>query len=330
MLRVVFMGTPDFAVPVLHSIHSAHKIIAVYTQPDRKVGRGLDVKFSPVKTEALGLGLQVFQPEKLSTTEELKHLQALAPDIIVVVAYGQILRKDVLDLPRLGCVNIHSSLLPRWRGAAPIQRAILADDGKTGVTTMKMVEKLDAGDIFEQEMTTIMPNDTAGTLHDRLSQMGASLILSTLSGLENNSLKSVPQNEIGGGQVTIAAKLSKDMEWLDPSISAEVLERQVRALNPWPGTSIRILNKTNKDSNMSEKPSSEFRRIKIKQVKLWHEISGHEGQLFEKVGMLLFGTVKGSLELLEVQEEGKKAVSSAGFLNGLRGKGEKLPLQVMV
>src|SRR4051812_46187693 len=215
------MGTPEFAVPALKRIHSEHSVLAVYTQPDRPVGRGLEVRQSAVKAEALKLGLPIRQPEKLTLPGEVEALSALGPDVIVVVAYGQILKKTVLDLPRLGCINIHSSLLPRWRGAAPIQWAILSGDRESGVTTMNLVEKLDAGDILLQSKTPIARADTAGTLHDRLAGMGAELVSETLKGLEAGTLKGRTQDE---AQVTYASKLTKEMEWLDPQAPAEQLE----------------------------------------------------------------------------------------------------------
>src|SRR4051812_6098264 len=189
MLRVVFMGTPEFAVGALDAIHKAYEVVGVYTQPDRPVGRGLGLRPSPVKTGALEKGLPIFQPEKLSLPGEFERLQAFKPDLIVVVAYGQILKRNVLELPRLGCVNIHSSLLPRWRGAAPIQWAILGGDTESGVTTMHLVEKLDAGDILLQAKTPISSEDTASSLHDRLAALGAELILPTLQGLADGSLR---------------------------------------------------------------------------------------------------------------------------------------------
>ncbi|HUP55823.1 MAG TPA: methionyl-tRNA formyltransferase, partial [Bdellovibrionota bacterium] len=286
MLRVVFMGTPEFAVPSLDACAKSHEVVAVYTQPDRPVGRGLGLKPSAVKERALELGIPVSQPEKLTLPGELEKLAALKPDLIAVVAYGQILRKNVLELPRLGCVNVHSSLLPRWRGAAPIQWAILGGDRESGVTTMHLVEKLDAGDILLQETTSITVDDTAGSLHDRLSVMGAKLLAETLSGLEQGTLKGRPQDE---SQVTHASKLTKEMEWLNPELPASQLDLNVRALNPWPGTSLMVLGQ----------------RLKVKKAVPHASIQGRQGELFERVGMLLLATSHGSLELKQVQWDGK-------------------------
>src|SRR4051812_12654614 len=233
MLRAVFMGTPDFAVPALEAVARCTELVGVYSQEDKPVGRGLELRAPPVKLKALELGAPVFQPARLSAPGEFEKLQALRPDVIVVVAYGQILRRNVLDLPRLGCVNIHSSLLPRWRGAAPIQWAVLEGDAESGVSTMKLVENLDAGDVLLQARTSLASDETAGSLHDRLSAMGAELIVPTLNGLADGALKGFAQDE---SAVTYASKLTKEMEWLNPAESAIVLDRRVRALSPWPGT----------------------------------------------------------------------------------------------
>lgn len=318
MLRVVFMGTPEFAVPALRRVAASHSVVAVYTQPDRPVGRKLELKAPPVKRVAQELGIPVFQPEKLSQPGEYEKLAEFRPDVIVVVAYGQILRRNVLELPRLGCVNIHSSLLPRWRGAAPIQWAILAGDAETGVSTMKLVEKLDAGDVYLESRTPIAPDETAGTLHDRLATLGAELIERTLSGLESGSLAARPQDE---SAVTYASKLSKEMESLDPAESAEVLERRVRALNPWPGTSVPVKS--------GVAPDEPPQRLRIKSARARRDIRGPSGRIFEQAGMVLLGTVSGALELLSLQWEGKREIGPGEFLNGLKGRGESLPLAIV-
>jgi len=303
------MGTPEFAVQALESVNAAFKVVGVYTQPDKPVGRGLDFRHTPVKVKALQLGLPVFQPEKLSMPGVFEELQALQPDVIVIVAYGQILRKNVLTLPRLGCINIHSSLLPRWRGAAPIQWAILGGDKESGISTMHLVEKLDAGDVLLQARTPLAADETAGSLHDRLAKMGADLIVPTLNGLESGELKGQVQDE---SLITYASKLTKEMEVLDPKEPAEVLERRVRALNPWPGTSVVVGGQ----------------RLKIKKARLRSDLQGNEGKIYERAGMLLLGTSKAALELVTLQWEGKKEGDAAGFINGLRGRGQSFPLVV--
>jgi methionyl-tRNA formyltransferase len=308
-LRVVFMGTPEFAVGALDAVHAHHQIVAVYTQPDKPVGRGQDLRPTPVKKRALELGLEVRQPEKL--TEEFDRFAALKPDVVVVVAYGKILKQKWLDFPRHGFINIHSSLLPRWRGAAPIQWAILGGDSESGVSTMRLVEKLDAGEVLMQSKTPISAEDTAGALHDRLAAMGAELIVPTLAGLEAGTLHGSAQDE---SKVTYASKLTKEMEWLDPQESARTLDLRVRGLSPWPGTSIWV-------------ELGGPQRLKIKRARARADINGPAGKLYERAGMLLYGTSAGSLELLSVQWDGKKEVDAAGFLNGLRGRGQALPLE---
>lgn len=302
------MGTPEFAVPALEAVTRTHEVVGVYTQPDRPVGRGLDVRASAVKIRALSLGLPVFQPEKLTLPGEYERLVELRPDVAVIAAYGQILRRNVLDLPRLGCINIHSSLLPRWRGAAPIQWAILSGDAESGVSTMHLVEKLDAGDVLLQARTPISATDTAGSLHDRIMHLGAELILPTLAGLEAGTLRGEKQDE---AKVTHAAKLSKEMEALEPTLSCTELDRRVRALNPWPGTSLWV----------------EGKRLKVKRAVPRSDLTGRPGELFEKAGMLLLGCASGSLELQLLQWDGKKEMDAGSFLNGLQGHGAKLPLQ---
>lgn len=305
------MGTPEFSLPALRAVAGAHQVVAVYTQPDRPVGRGLEVRYSPVKQAALDLGLPVFQPEKLSDVGEIEKLRALQADVMVVVAYGQILKRAVIEMPRLGCINIHSSLLPRWRGAAPIQRAMLAGDAETGVTTMLIAEKLDAGDILLQKHTPIAADETAQTLHDRLASLGGELILPTLAGRADGSLQAQKQDE---AKVTYAAKLTKELERLNPVGSdAASLDRQVRALNPWPGTSVTLTT---------------GERLKIKRAALRRDVTGGAGTLFEKQGQVFLGASDGALELVRVQWDGKKEVDSSAFLNGIRGAGLKLPLQL--
>ena len=311
MKRVVFMGTPEFAVPSLEALAKRFEVVGVYTQPDKPVGRGQELRPTPIKAKALELGIPVFQPLKLSLPGEFEKLQELRPDVIVVVAYGQILRRNVLDLPPLGCVNVHSSLLPRWRGAAPIQWAILAGDSETGVCTQRMAEKLDAGEVLMSARTPISSEETAGTLHDRLSLMGATLVVPTVEGLIAGTLPGQVQDE---SQVTYASKLTKEMERLDwEKASAVELDRQVRALNPWPGT--RLMTESGE-------------RLKVKRARARNDVSGTVGTLFERAGMVCLGTRDGALECLSLQWDGKREVDGAGFVNGLKGRGQGLPLRL--
>jgi methionyl-tRNA formyltransferase len=232
-LRLVFAGTPEFAVPCLEACRaSGADVVAVYTQPDRPAGRGRKLASSPVKQAALAAGIGVEQPESLKTVEAQQMLASYRPDLLVVVAYGLILPRKVLAIPRLGCWNVHASLLPRWRGAAPIQRAILAGDNESGVDLMQMEAGLDTGAVLLERRTSIVREDTGGSLHDRLSQLGAEVLAEGLARvLAGESLASHAQTEI---DVTYAHKLDKTEARLDFSRTALELERQVRAFDPWP------------------------------------------------------------------------------------------------
>jgi methionyl-tRNA formyltransferase len=231
-LRIVYAGTPDFAVPALQAlIDSPHEVVAVYTQPDRPAGRGRKLTPSPVKRLALEHGIPVEQPERLKPPEVQARLRDYAPDMMVVAAYGLILPRAVLEIPTHGCLNIHASLLPRWRGAAPIQRAILAGDAETGVTLMQMAPGLDTGDMLLKAATPVGRQDNAQDLHDRLARQGAQLLLRCLEDLQAGRLNPEPQDE---ALATYAEKLSKAEAELDWFLSAAVLDRQVRAFNPWP------------------------------------------------------------------------------------------------
>jgi len=231
-LKIVFAGTPDFAATALADLlASRHQVVAVYTQPDRPAGRGRRLTPSPVKRLALEHGLPVHQPTTLKGAEEQALLADLAPDVMVVAAYGLLLPPEVLAIPRHGCLNIHASLLPRWRGAAPIQRAILAGDAESGVTIMQMDEGLDTGDMLYRVATPIGPEDTAECLHDRLARLGGEALLATLEALQAGTVVPEPQDP---AQATYAGKLHKEEARIDWSRSAAELDRQVRAFNPWP------------------------------------------------------------------------------------------------
>ena len=245
-LRLVFAGTPEFSAPCLEACRaSGAEVVAVYTQPDRPAGRGRKLTPSPVKQAALTAGIAVEQPESLKSAEAQQRLADLRPDLLVVVAYGLILPRKVLAIPRLGCWNVHASLLPRWRGAAPIQRAILAGDAESGVDLMQMEAGLDTGPVMLQRRTPIRPDDTGGSLHDRLSALGAEVLAEGLRRtLAGETLAATPQSDEG---VTYAHKLDKAEAQLDLSRPAIELERQVRAFDPWPvaegeiaGESLRI------------------------------------------------------------------------------------------
>lgn len=313
-MRVVFMGTPEFAVEPLRALIRDTEVVAVYTQPDKGVGRGLKVQPTPVKEVALHHKIPVFAPEKVSVPEEAERIRALNPDFIVVVAYGQILKPMIIDIPKFGTINIHSSLLPRWRGAAPIHWALLAGDKETGVTTMKIVPKLDAGDMLMKGVTEIAADDTTASLHDRLSKIGADLIIKTLDGVWDGSIRPQPQDE---RDVTYAHKLTKEMENLDWTKPATDIDRAVRALNPWPGTLVRTVDGM---------------KLKLKKGKPTRQIIGSTGPGFltEQMGSLYVTCANSAYEVLEVQEEGKRPMAVHDFMNGLKGRGITLPLELQI
>ena len=297
-MKLVYMGTPDFAATALTSIIEAgHEVLAVYTQPDKAKGRSKKPVPSPVKEVALSKDLPVYQPEKLRVAEEVERLRALAPEVIVVAAYGQILSQEILDLPKYGCVNIHASLLPKYRGAAPIEWAILDGEHATGVTTMQMNAGLDTGDILEKAATEIMPTDTAESLTDRLADLGAKLILSTLLKLAEGSITPIPQPE----ESNYAAKLTKELGNADFTKSAEELERMMRGLYPWPCLYTKIDGKNAKLLSAEVDPS----------------VSGTPGTIVavtKKSFTIACGT--GGLVIKRLQPEGKKEMDTASFLNG--------------
>ena len=231
-MRIIFAGTPQFAVPSLQRlIDLNHDVCAVYTQPDRPAGRGQQLQLSPVKTLALAHTIPVFQPLSLKNEEDLQILQQLNADLMVVVAYGMMLPQSVLDAPRFGCINGHGSLLPRWRGAAPIQRTVIEGDAQTGVTIMQIVKKLDAGDMLHKEVYIIKSTDTSADVHDVLSVLSAEGLEKVLPQIENGTLTIEPQDET---LVTYAQKLTKEESRLDWTQNADVLVRKIHGLNPWP------------------------------------------------------------------------------------------------
>ena len=231
-LRIVFAGTPEFAVPSLRALlNSPHRILCVYTQPDRPAGRGRKLTPSPIKDLALAQGIEVRQPLSLKGEAEVAALAALQPDLMVVVAYGLLLPRGILEVPRLGCINVHASLLPRWRGAAPIQRSIEAGDRETGVTIMQMEAGLDTGPMYLAKAIPIGAEDTGGLLHDRLAELGASALQDALPGIAQGTLRPRPQDD---ALATYASKLSKDEALIDWTRPAADLARKVRAFNPWP------------------------------------------------------------------------------------------------
>lgn len=299
-IRVVFMGSPDFAVPTLHALaaDAAYTLVGVVTQPDRPAGRHMTLTPPPVKVAAEALGISVIQPQKLREPEALDQLKAWAPHLIVVVAFGQILRPEVLDLPQHGCVNVHASLLPRHRGAAPIQAAILAGDAQTGITIMKMDPGLDTGPMIRQRVIAIEPHDTGGSLFEKLSQLSGPFLLETLPEYLAGNLKPVPQPETGS---TYASMLKKEDGLLDFTRPAVELERRVRAFNPWPSCFI------NEESGPLKVHKAHVTAVKTE-----------PGKRVVIDGLPAIGTGDGLLVLDELQPAGKKSMPGKAFLAGGR------------
>ncbi len=292
------MGSPDFAVPTLRVLATRYEVVGVVTQPDRESGRGRALKSPPIKILANELGLNVIQPEKLRAPEAMDQLRRWSPDVIVVAAFGQILKPDVLALPRYGCMNVHASLLPRWRGAAPIQAAILAGDVESGVTIMKMDQGVDTGAILDQRAIRIEDNDSAGSLSEKLSRLGADLLIETLPRSLSGELQPQSQDE---GRATYAPMLKKEDGLLDFTKPVQELARRVRAFNPWPGAYFE------KNGGM----------LKIHRA---HAEAGHasEGQRLVYRDQPAVGARGGLLILDEVQPAGKKPMSGKAFLSGSR------------
>jgi methionyl-tRNA formyltransferase len=303
-LRVVFAGTPEFSVPCLEACRaSGAEVVAVYTQPDRPAGRGRKLTPSPVKQAAMAAGIPVEQPESLKSDEARATLAGYAPDLMVVVAYGLILPRKVLAIPRLGCWNVHASLLPRWRGAAPIQRAILAGDAESGVDLMQMEAGLDTGPVLLERRTPISRDDTGGTLHDRLAMLGADVLTEGLSRvMGGETLVPRPQPEDG---VTYAHKLDKAEARLDFTRPAIELERQVRAFDPWPVAEGDVAGET---------------------LRIWAaravEGSGTPGELLNmsRDGIDI-ACGEGALRVTALQRAGGKRITAADYLNAMKTRG---------
>jgi methionyl-tRNA formyltransferase len=296
--RVVFMGSPDFALPTLRTLAENYEVVGVVTQPDRASGRGRGMKAPPVKLLAQELNLPVIQPEKLKQPEAMEQLRAWAPDLIVVAAFGQILRKDVLELPRHGCLNVHASLLPRWRGAAPINAAILHGDEETGVTIMQMDAGLDTGPMLAKRSIRLTPRDTAGSVFQALSTLGVDLLLETLPGYLSGVLQPVPQPEEGA---TYAPMLKKDDGKLNFDSDVHELERRVRACNPWPGAFMDF------DGTMLKVHRSHVEEGNVEAGK--RLVVENQPAVAARGGLLI---------LDEVQPAGKKPMSGKSFLAGAR------------
>jgi methionyl-tRNA formyltransferase len=308
--RIVFLGTPDFAVPSLRALIASPEldVVGVVTQPDRPAGRGRPLQRSPVKQAALSAGLPVIQPEKTHTSPAFEQLQAWQPDFLVVAAFGQILRQKVLDLPHIAPINVHASLLPRWRGAAPIQAAIRAGDNYTGVTTMIVDAGMDTGAILLQDSIPIEPDETGQSLHDKLAALGAILLIHTLEWLLSGSIQPHPQ-PTKESLITYAPQLKKEDGQIDWKASAAEIDRHVRAYTPWPGTytfwdgkRLKILAGYPVTSDPSLAPGAVL-----------------EPHGAERTAPIVVGTGKGAYAPTRLQLEGRQAVDAAAFLNGAPG-----------
>jgi methionyl-tRNA formyltransferase len=301
-MRLVFLGTPGFAVPALERILDAgHQVLAVLTQPDRPSGRGQALSVPPVKQTALRHGLAVDQPERVRRPEVVDLLASLTPEVMVVVGYGQIIPQAVLDIPRHGIINLHASLLPRYRGAAPIQWAIARGETRTGVTTMRIDAGLDTGDILLAAPTGIGPEETAVELSERLARMGADLLVETLRGIQAGTILPVPQDH---AQSTLAPVLKKEDGVIDWGRPAREIHNLVRGFQPWPGAHTRFRGQTL--NIWKTRPAADT-------------VSGPPGSLHSARRRLLVACGDGTaLEILELQREGKRRMSAEAFLNGHR------------
>jgi len=298
-IKIVFMGSPEFSIPSLEALIENFSVVGVVTQPDKPAGRGKELKAPPIKEIAQQHGLNLIQPRKLSDEGVFDVLKNWDPDVIIVVAFGQILRKNVLELPKYGCVNIHGSLLPRWRGAAPIQTSILHGDEMTGITIMKMDEGVDTGPILQQEFVPITDVDTSESLGRKLSVVGADLLVRVLPDYIGGKIKPQTQSEDG---VSYAPTLKKEDGLLVFNQTAKELDQKIRAFYPWPGTYMTINDE----------------RIKVISASVQVECNLEIGQRAVCDGFPLVGTRDGCLRLEMVQPAGKKQMSGKVFLNGFR------------
>ena len=301
MSKIIFMGTPDFSTKVLEMLIAEHNVIAVVTQPDRPVGRKRTLTPPPVKEVAVKHGLPVYQPEKLAQSEDLEKLIALDADLIVTAAFGQILPESLLNAPKLGAINVHASLLPKYRGGAPIHQAIIDGQKETGISIMYMVKKLDAGDIISQRAIAIEDQDDVGSMHDKLSFLGADLLKETLPSIINGTNQRIEQNE---DEATFASNISRDQEKIDWSQSAEAIYNQIRGLSPWPVAYTKM-----NDGNLKVYAS------RIEQGK-----TGEPGTIIETTKKaIIVATGSGdAIALTDIQVAGKKRMLTANYLSGVQ------------
>ena len=313
-MRIVFMGTPDFSVPALKAlVEAGHQVIAVVTQPDKPKGRGKEVQMTPVKIQAMEYGIPVYQPAKVREASFVEVLKGLEADAYVVIAFGQILPKAVLELPKYGCINIHASLLPKYRGAAPIQWCVIDGERETGITTMMMDVGLDTGDLLEKAVIPIEEKETGGSLHDKLSMAGGDLILSTLKKLEEGTLVRTPQTDEGTCYAKMLTKSLGDIDWNQGAVS---IERLIRGLNPWPSAYTMWNGKTIKiwaADVIAGREAAEF----LSESGVPAETGTAPGTVVcsDKRGLVVC-TGGGLLSIRELQMEGKKRMDTPAFLRG--------------
>jgi methionyl-tRNA formyltransferase len=303
-MRIVFIGAGEIGVPTLQALlrSSEHELEGVVTQPDKPVGRAQRIEPTPIKSALAGTKVQILQPARIKDRQAIAEIRALQPDAIVVMAYGQILPPEVLEVPRVACLNLHASLLPRWRGAAPIQAAIAAGDPETGITVMYMAEGLDTGDILLRRSIDTLPTDTGGSLHDRLAQIAPETLLEALQMLAKGSAPRIPQDN---ASATYAPKLTRDNGKIDWSEPAEIIERKIRAFNPWPGAFAFVTDK-----------SGRILKLKIFDAEIVPG-KGRPGEVLRADNSgLIVGTGQHSLSLGNVQLEGKWRMSAYDFVRG--------------
>ena len=299
-MRVVFMGTPDFAAGILEAVVLAgHEVVLAVSQPDKPKGRGKALQFPPVKEYAISQGIEVYQPRKVREAECVEFIRERQPEIIVVAAFGQILPKELLDLPKYGCINVHASLLPKYRGAAPIQWAVINGDKVSGVTIMRMDVGLDTGDIIETAETEISPEETGGSLFHKLEKLGAKLLVETMEKIENGTARYTKQEESQASHVGMIDKSMGDIDWKK---SAVEIENLIRGLNPWPSAYTRLNGKTLQIWKALPEPGGEPQKAGCVYLVNKKELKIHTGD--------------GVLSLLEVQLEGKKRMDIPSFLRG--------------
>ena len=313
-MRIVFMGTPDFSVPALKAlVEVGHQVIAVVTQPDKPKGRGKEVQMTPVKIQAMEYGIPVYQPAKVREASFVEVLQGMEADVYVVIAFGQLLPKAVLELPKYGCINIHASLLPKYRGAAPIQWCVIDGERETGITTMMMDVGLDTGDMLEKAVIPIEEKETGGSLHDKLSMAGGDLILSTLKKLEEGTLVRTPQTDEGTCYAKMLTKSLGDIDWNQGAVS---IERLIRGLNPWPSAYTMWNGKTIKiwaADVIAGREAADF----LSESGVPAETGTAPGTVVcsDKRGLVVC-TGGGLLSIRELQMEGKKRMDTPAFLRG--------------